>query len=176
MKNLRQECKKCNIPGYVQDILINNYCPFFLKMSMIIDDENLIMKYQTNRYRPLNIELLDTKEKFILLRTIVNLIEKNEEWLIGPSNYLIEPKYIYTVNNSLSEDVIRILFYPDYTFTSFSKKIINFSMKLRKTAKSEDHYLFMQFEEIAARGDLNKIKMFLDKNILRMETEAQFVV
>lgn len=172
MKNIRQEISDCNIPGYLQDILTNNYCPNFLRMSMVRESNDYIFRYQEGRYRKLQIEKLNTYRKVILLKSLLELVDKNEEWLIGPESYLIDPELVYSINNSVETSSIKLLFYPDYSMNPLACKVANFSKKITDARKDEEVDLMNQFRDIVANNSMNKARIFLDKNIMRMETRS----
>ena len=176
MKNVRQQANECYIPRYMQDILTNNYCPNFLRMSMVRECDDYLFRYQTDRYKKLDIGKLDTHQKMILLKSLISLKDRNEDWLIQAENYLIEPDLVYSVDNQVGEKEIRLLFYPDYKQRSFSNKIVKFAEKIINLRNEEERNLISQFENFAKRGDWNRTKLFLDKNILRMETRTELVV
>ena len=176
MKSVRQEANECHIPRYMQDILTNNYCPNFLRMSMVRERDDYLFRYQTDRYRKLDITKLDTYQKMVLLKSLISLNDRNEDWLIQAENYLIEPDLVYSVDNKVGEKEIRLLFYPDYKQRSFANKIVRFAEKIINLHDEQETDLISQFENFAKSGDWNRVKLFLDKNILRMETRTELVV
>ncbi|HHW95591.1 MAG TPA: hypothetical protein GX736_06685 [Mogibacterium sp.] len=169
MNRIKQEMSGYRLPMYIEEILTNNYCPHFLKMSMIREDERYVFNYTTERYKKINIDALDTYMKMLLLRSIIVLNERNKEWLIKAENYLIEPELIYSVNNIVDEKFIKILFYPDFKKMKFEHKIIIFAEKIKDKNDKEESNLINTFKTIAEKGDMNRVKIFLDKNISRIE-------
>ncbi len=169
MKELKEEVSECKIPTYIEDILIHNYCPNFLRMSMVREGSDYTFSYQTERYRKLDIGSLDTYDKLVLLRTIISMRDGNEDWLIQDENYLLDPELIYTVNNNVQEGSVRLLFYPDYNRKTFQKKLIEFAEKLRNAKNKIETDLFEKFTSVCELSDWNRTRLFLDKNILRMQ-------
>lgn len=176
MKEIRQRINECKIPRYMQDILTNNYCPYFLRMSMLHENEDYTFNYQLDRYKKLDIAILDTEDKLTLIKSIVLLKERNEKWLIGVENYLIDPELVYSIDNRVDENNIRILFYPDFNKLSFKVKMLRFVEKIKTFSNHEEIELLNQFKVIVDTNDWNRAKLFLDKNILRMATRGELVV
>lgn len=176
MKYIRQEVNECSIPRYMQDILTNNYCPNFLRMSMVREKSDYLFKYQTDRYKKIDLGKLNTYQKMTLLKSIISLNERNEDWLIQSEEYCIEPDLVYSIDNQVGENQIRLLFYPDYKHKSFANKIIGFAEKLINLHDENELHLITQFKNYVTTGDWNRTRMFLDKNILRMETQTDLVV
>lgn len=169
MNRIKQEMSGYRLPMYIEEILTNNYCPHFLKMSMIREDDRYVFNYTTERYKRINIDALDTYMKMLLLRSMIVLNERNKEWFIKAENYLIEPELIYSVNNIVDEKFIKILFYPDFKKMKFEHKIIIFAEKIKEKNDKEESNLINTFKNIAEKGDMNRVKIFLDKNIARIE-------
>lgn len=170
MKMLTQEINECKLPTYMEDILTNNYCPSFLDMTMVRENENYVFNYRTGRYSRLDINKLNTYLKLVLLKSIIQVKEKNDNWLIKAENYLIEPELIYSINNNVEEGNIRILFYPDFRKLPFNQKIMLFADKIKNKKDRNEIDLIEKFKEFAKTNDWNRTKIFLDKNILRIET------
>lgn len=172
MKGIRQEASNCRIPGYLQDILTNNYCPNFLRMSMVKESNDYTFRYQQERYKKLQIEKLNTYMKVVLLKSLLQIIDNNEEWLICSESYMIEPELVYSINNSVDSTSIKLLFYPDYAMNNLPDKISSFAKKITDYQNREENDLMRQFREIVATNNMNRARIFLDKNILRMETRS----
>lgn len=170
MKDVRQEISEYKIPTYIEDILTHNYCPNFLRMSMVRENDDYVFNYQTERYTRLDANALNTLDKLVLIRSVISLNENNEDWLIKAENYLLEPELVYCVNNNVREGCIRLLFYPDFNRMSFKKKIILFADKLKDRKNRIESELIESFIEIAETCDWNRTRLFLDKNILRIQT------
>jgi len=173
MEGLRQGSMGPMIPLYMEEILINNYCPYFLKMNMVRENENYKFNYQTGRFRKVNFDNMDLYNKLILLRSLLILNERNSEWLIKAENYMIEPELIYCLNNCVDDGSVRMLFYPDNKRVSFEQKIIDFSEKIKNKNDSREMDVLNKFRDVAQTGDSNRTRLFLDKNILRLETRKE---
>ena len=169
MNDIVHEINEYRIPTYMEEILTNNYCPNFLKMSMLRENNDYVFNYQTDRFQRIDISSLTTCLKLCLLRTIISLGERNTEWLIKADNYLLEPELIYSYNNSVSEGNVRLLFYPDSNRISFDRKLAAFAEKIKNKRDRKENELLDQFKNYVENCELNKARMFLDKNIMRME-------
>ena len=169
MKELREEAIECKIPTYIEDILTHNYCPNFLRMSMVRENNDYTFSYQTERYKKLDVGKLDTYDKLVLLRTIISMRDGNEDWLIQDQNYMLDPELIYTLNNNVEEGCVRLLFYPDYKRYPFQKKLIVFAEQIKNARNKLETELIEKFKETCSLSDWNRTRMFLDKNILRMQ-------
>ena len=73
------------------------------------------------------------------------------------------------MDNRVTENFIRILFYPDVKKLGFRQKLIKFSERIRDNSRKEERELAEQFRNVAEEVDMNRIRLFLDKNISRME-------
>ena len=169
MKELREDASECKIPTYIEDILIHNYCPNFLRMTMVREGSDYTFNYQTERYKKIDIGSLDTYDKLVLLRTVIAMRDGNEDWLIQDENYVLDPELIYTINNSVQEGSIRMLYYPDYKRMSFKKKMLEFVEKIRNSRNKIENDLLDKFKSVCELNDWNRTRLFLDKNILRMQ-------
>ena len=170
MQRIRQGMAGYRIPTYMEDILTSNYCPYFIRMSMVREKDEYSFSYRPDRYIRLDIPALGLYEKLLLIRTLIAIAEAGREYLIRPETYLLEPELIYSSGGGISADSIRIMFYPDIKKMAFIYKLILFCDRIRNDEKRDERELFGQMRSITETGDLNKLKIFLDKNILRMES------
>lgn len=169
MKEVRQEISECKIPTYIEDILTHNYCPNFLRMSMVREDNDYIFNYLTGKYHRIDINKLDTFDKLRLLRSIISINDCNEDWMILAENYMLEPELIYSMNNNVAEGAIRLLFYPDHKRMTFQKKLLLFADKIKNKKNKSEVDIIDNFKSVCELNDWNRTRMFLDKNILRMQ-------
>lgn len=163
------------IPAYMEEILTQNYCPSFMRMSMIRDRDSYSFSYRPGSLRRLNIQELDIYGKLVLLRSLITICRRAGEFLIGAENYLIEPELIFTENGGIGSSDIRILFYPDVKRQGLDHKLRLFAGRISAGAPREERDLIGQFAETLEGGDLNRATLFLEKNILRIEARRGHV-
>jgi hypothetical protein len=106
----------------------------------------------------------------VLLRSVITLSESAQGYLISPENYLLEPELIYSADNSTLPGHLRILFYPDVKRMKFPQKLMLFNERIRNNSIRDERELLGSLRDILDSGDINRAKMFLDKNILRIES------
>ncbi|MBQ0040564.1 MAG: hypothetical protein KBS56_00805 [Clostridiales bacterium] len=174
MKEVRQTINEYKLPTYIEDILTHNYCPNFLRMSMVREDNDYIFSYQTERFEKIDISKLNTYDKMVLLRTIISLNDENEDWLVKAENYMLEPELVYSLNNNVEEGCIRLLFYPDFKRTTFQKKIMQFAEKIKNKRNKMEVDMIENFKSICEMSDWNRTRLYLDKNIMRMRNRAEY--
>lgn len=169
MDTLKHGLTGYRIPGYMEEILTHSYCPYFIRMSIIRDGDSYKFSYRPGRLTRLKAGELDTYEKLMLLRSLITINETAEGFLIGAENYLIEPELVYTDGAGVTPANIRLLFYPDVKKLKFTRKLMLFSERIRKQSDREEKELLGHIREVLESGDLNKAKMILDKNLIRIE-------
>lgn len=169
MERIKHNISEYKIPNYIEDILVNNYCRSFIKMTIIRDHAKYQFSYNSGIYKRLKTDELDLYSKMILLRTIIVIAEMNEDCLIKPEEYLIEPELIYSNNNGVNENRIKIMFYPDFKKMNLITKMKLFADKIINIKDLEEINMINKFKDVCESEDINKIKNFLDKNIGRIE-------
>lgn len=174
MKEVRSTINEYKLPTYIEDILTHNYCPNFLRMSMVREDNDYVFSYQTERFEKIDIDKLNTYDKMVLLRTIISLNDENEDWLVKAENYLLEPELVYSLNNHVEEGCIRLLFYPDFKRMTFQKKIMLFAEKIKNKRNKTEVDMIENFKSICEMSDWNRTRLYLDKNIIRMRNRAEY--
>lgn len=174
MKEVRSTINEYKLPTYIEDILTHNYCPNFLRMSMVREDNDYVFSYQTERFEKIDIDKLNTYDKMVLLRTIISLNDENEDWLVKAENYLLEPELVYSLNNNVEEGCIRLLFYPDFKRMTFQKKIMLFAEKIKNKRNKMESDMIENFKSICEMSDWNRTRLYLDKNIMRMRNRAEY--
>ncbi len=170
METIRHGMTGYHIPAYMEEILTRNYCPCFVRMTMIRDGDTYRFSYRPGKFTKLNTASLDTYGRLVLLRSVITLSESAQGYLISPENYLLEPELIYSADNSTLPGHLRILFYPDVKRMKFPQKLMLFNERIRNNSIRDERELLGSLRDILDSGDINRAKMFLDKNILRIES------
>ena len=169
MEQIRQGLSGYRMPAYVEEILTQNYCPGFMKMSMIREKEKYDFRYRPGAYKKLDHSDMSLYEKLILIKSLITLSEKNKEHLIYPENYLLEPELIYLKDKNTSPRDVRIMYYPDIKMLSFRYKLVLFADRIMNKVRREERDALDQIRQAAESGDINRIKLSLDKQIMRCE-------
>lgn len=172
MDTIKHAMNGYRIPSYMEEILTHNYCPHFVRMSMIRDGQSYRFSYRPGSMTRLNIQNLDIYEKLVLLRSLITINESAGGYLIGAENYLLEPELIYTSDGSPTVKSIRILFYPDVKKLRFPEKMMRFTERIKEGLSKEEREILTQLTDTIDTGDMNRARMFLDKNILRIESRS----
>ena len=89
MEKIRQELAGHRLPSYVEEILTQNYCPGFVRMSMVREQERYRFSYKPGAYRRLDYREMSLYVKMILIRSLITLSEKNKEHTNRSSSLLV---------------------------------------------------------------------------------------
>ena len=138
MEKIRQDLAGYRLPAYVEEILTRNYCPGFLRMSMVRENERYSFSYKPGNYSKLNPENLNLYEKLLLIRTVIDICERNKEHLIRPETYLIEPELVYIKGGMVTDPNVKLMYYPDVKLLSFRYKIVLFAARIMDRNKKEE--------------------------------------
>ena len=169
MDTLKHGMNGYRIPAYMEEILTHNYCPFFMRMSIVRDGDSYKFAYRPGKLTRLRAEGLGLYDKLMLLRSVIILSEAAESYLIKTENYLLEPELIYTDGKGFLPGNIRLLFYPDIRRLRLSQKLMLFADRIKGGSRDEKDVL-NQLRDILESGDINRARLFLDKHILRIES------
>lgn len=173
MDVIKHELSGYRLPSYVEEILTQNYCPGFMKMSMVREREKYKFSYKPNAYRKLEHKDLSLYEKAILIKSLITLSEINKDHLIMPETYLLEPELIYLKDKNVSSGDVSIMYYPDVKNLSFRYKLVLFADRIINKSNREEKDFLEGMRQASEYGDVNRIKLFLDKCITRMERVLQ---
>ncbi len=168
MEKIRQNLTEFRIPNYMEEILTENHCSAFLRMSIIRENESYKFNYRPGNLQRLAVSNLNTYEKMLLLRKLIELIERTKRFLVPAENYLIEPELIYSVDGCIYEG-IRLMFYPDVKRMKPEYKILQFAERIVNKKDREERDVFNQLLQASENGNMNRMKLFLDKYIVRAE-------
>lgn len=169
VKGIKQDMTGYKMPAYIEEILTQNYCDSFMRMSILKDKGGYSFNYKPgcmNRIDPGSMSLYD---KLILLRNLISMSESAEDHLIGSESYLIEPELVYAKDGNVDIGSIRIMYYPDVKKLDFRYKIVLFADRIMNKNIKEEREMAEHIREAAQPGDINRIKLFLDKAIIRIE-------
>lgn len=169
MKRIRQNMTDYDMPSYVEEILTENYCKSFVRMSIVKESGNYSFSYKPAgliRLDPRGMKLYD---KLLLIRNLISMSESTADHLIGAENYLLEPELIYAKGGKVDAGSLKLLFYPDVKKLDFRYKIVLFADRILNKEIKEERDMAERIREAAEPGDMNRLKMFLDKTVLRLE-------
>lgn len=172
-RTLKQGISNYHMPRYMKDILINNYCPCFLSMSIVKEDDSYMFSYDTGYSQRLDCSKLSTIEKLTLLRSIIKINYMTEDWLIKAEQYLLEPELLYSYNNSVYTDEIKLLFYPDFKNQEFKYKLAIFIDKIKDKHNRRESELFVKLKELSESGDILLLERTIEKAINRLRQEME---
>lgn len=169
MERIRQDMSGFTMPTYVEEILTQNYCPSFMRMSIVRDYDSYVFNYKPDAYERIDVMNLSLYDKLLLLRTLITMSENSSNYLINADNYLLEPELIYSKGNNIGINSVRLMYYPDIKKLDFRYKLVLFADRILNKDIKEEREMADSIREVAEPGDINRIKMFLDKNLLRLE-------
>ena len=69
----------------------------------------------------------------------------------------------------MDADSLKLMYYPDIKMLDFRYKIVLFADRIMNREIKEEREMAARIREAAEPGDINRIKMFLDKCMSRME-------
>ncbi len=169
MQRINQNMTGYRMPAYVEEILTENYCKNFVRMSIIRDSGNYSFSYKPAGLSKLDPSKLGLYDKLLLIRNLISMSENTSDHLIGAESYLLEPELVYARGGKVDMNSLRLLFYPDVKKLEFRYKIVLFADRILNKSKREEREMAERIRAAAEPGDINRLKMFLDKAILRME-------
>ncbi|MBQ6389146.1 MAG: hypothetical protein IJH90_05870 [Mogibacterium sp.] len=169
MKEIDQRLSGFRMPAYVEEILTHHYCPYFMRMSIIRDKDQYRFLYRPGSLAKINMAGLSTYDKLVLIRSLISISTKITGFMLRCNSYLLEPELIYSYAGRVTEDSIRIMFYPDVKNMDIRIKLMLFSERIRGDQSKEERELFNQLRELLESEDINRAALFLDKVLLRME-------
>ena len=169
MERIRQDMAGYRMPFYVEEILTQNYCPGFMRMSIVREEDRYAFSYKTESFVRLDASAMRLYDKLLLIRNLIDMSENNSDHLINAETYLIEPELIYARRGRVDSGSLKLMYYPDVKMLDFRYKIVLFADRIMNKEIKEEREMAARIREAAEPGDINRIKMFLDKCMSRME-------
>ena len=169
MQRINQNMTGYRMPAYVEEILTENYCKNFVRMSIVRESGNYSFSYKPAGFSRLDLSSMRLYDKLLLIRNLISMSENTSDHLIGADSYLLEPELVYAKGGNVDIDSLRLLFYPDVKKLEFRYKIVLFADRIMNKSLREEREMAERIRSAAEPGDINRLKMFLDKAILRME-------
>lgn len=168
-KWLKQEITGYHMPMYLNDILTGNYNRNFLRMSIIKDGDAYMFSYDTADLRKIKTGDMTLHEKMQLIRGIIEISEENDNHLVMARKYLLEPELIYSRNNSVTKERLKLLFYPDFNEMEFEDKLILFIDRITDMRRETEVKEMEDLKEMVLKGDRLRLLRYLDKRIVRLD-------
>ena len=169
MERIRQDMAGYRMPVYVEEILTQNYCPGFMRMSIVRDEDRYAFSYKTDSFARLDASGMRLYDKLLLIRNLIEMSESNSDHLINAETYLIEPELLYARRGRVDAGSLKLMYYPDVKMLDFRYKLVLFADRIMNKEIKEEREMAARIREAAEPGDINRIKMFLDKCMSRME-------
>lgn len=169
MERIKQDMTGYRMPAYIEEILTQNYCENFMRMSILKDKGSYSFSYKPGGLSRLDPGSMSLYDKLLLLRNLISMSEITEDHLIGSESYLLEPELIYAKGKRVDMDSLRIMYYPDAKKLGFRYKIVLFADRIMNKSIREEREMAERIREASEPGDINRVKLFLDKAILRLE-------
>ena len=169
MQRINQNMTGYRMPAYVEEILTENYCKNFVRMSIIRDSGSYSFSYKPAGLTRLDPSAMALYEKLLLIRNLISLSENTSDHLIDGESYLLEPELVYAKGGKVDTDSLKLLYYPDVKKLDFRYKIVLFADRILNKNIREEREMAERIRSAAEPGDMNRLKMFLDKAVLRME-------
>ena len=169
MERIKQDMTGYRMPAYIEEILTQNYCDNFIRMSILKDKGSYSFSYKPGSLNRLDPGSMSLYDKLLLLRNLISMSESTEDHLIGPESYLLEPELVYAKGGNVDIGSLKIMYYPDVKKLDFRYKIVLFADRIMNKSIKEEREMAERIREAAAPGDINRIKLFLDKAIMRLE-------
>ena len=169
MEKIKQDMTGYRMPAYIEEILTQNYCDNFMRMSILRNKGSYSFSYKPGSLSKLDLGCLSLYDKLLLLRNLISMSENTEDHLIGSESYLLEPELVYAKGRNVDIDSIKLMYYPDVKKLDFRYKIVLFADRIMNKNIKEEREMAEHIREAAQPGDINRIKLFLDKAIIRIE-------
>lgn len=169
MEKIRQDMAGYRIPSYVEEILTENYCSNFMRMSIIKQSGTYSFSYKPDSFERIDMTGMRLYDKLLLLRNLISLSESSSDHLINAEDYLLEPELVYAKGGRVDAGHLKLMFYPDVKKLDFRYKIVIFADRIMNKSIKEEREMAERIREAAEPGDINRIKLFLDKSIMRLE-------
>ena len=169
MQRIHQNMTGYRMPAYVEEILTENYCKNFVRMTIIKDSSNYSFSYKPAGLSRLEPAAMGLYDKLLLIRNLISLSENISDHLIDAESYLLEPELVYAKGGNVDINSLKLLYYPDVKKLEFRYKIVLFADRILSKNIREEREMAERIRSAAEPGDINRLKMFLDKAILRLE-------
>lgn len=173
-----------DMPNYLTEILICGYTDTFLPMSIFKEGRTYIFSYDLCNLEKINAKVMNYNQKLNLIKSIIEISEKNNNYLIPDSGYEVNLNTIYFNNNNSEKTKIRLLYYPDLKNTPIGEKIKKLAIEIFKEESigkesinresinreslNKDDLLNGLFSVIESRN-ANKVNRYIDKKLIRLE-------
>ena len=83
MERVKQDMTGYRMPAYIEEILTQNYCDNFMRMSILRDKGSYSFRYKPGNLNKLDPESMSLYDKLLLLRNLISMSESTEDHLIG---------------------------------------------------------------------------------------------
>lgn len=170
MERMRQNMTGYRMPAYIEEILTENYCRNFMRMSIVKESDRYLFNYKPESYVKLDPYSMNLYDKLLLLRNLISMIENNDDHLISPETYLIEPELVYVNGGRVDAESLKLMYYPDIKKLDLRYKIVLFADRIMNKNLKEEREMAEKIREVSEAEDINRIKLFLDRNILKIES------
>lgn len=167
------------MPDYLTEILICEYTDTFLPMSIFKEGSTYVFSYDLCNFEKIKAKVMNYNQKLSLIKSIIEISEKNNNYLIADSGYEVNLNTIYFNHNNPEKPKIRLLYYPDLKNTPIWEKIKKLAIEIfeeesigkesiNRESVNKDELLNGLFSVIESRN-ANKVNRYIDKKLIWLE-------
>lgn len=117
------------------------------------------------KFKPIELDKLSSLERLTLIKSVYNLVDRNLDIKMDPNNYLLDKSLIYTTNNSVELEDIRLSFYPDFETRDYNTKLADFIRQCSSIMNADDCIWMGDLIRCAESGELGKLGETIDRKI-----------
>ncbi len=166
-KSVKYRIQGYHMPEYIIDVLTGGYTDTFLPMSIFKERDSYIFLYDKGNLQKLNVDIMNRIQKINLIKTLINIYEKNNNFLIPGRAYKLDTSMIYYFNEKDDYKKMRIMYYPDLKGVSFYEKLTDLVKDIFHVKDGlEENIAKIMIDAIESK-DMNRLRRYIDKKIIQ---------
>lgn len=166
-KRLEHRLKGCYMPEYLIDILTVGYSDTFLPMSIFKEGDAYTFSYDEGALRRIDYRKMNGIQKLKLVKSLIEIADKNNDFLIPDGGYAINTNTIYGFEDSAEYGRIKLMYYPDIKCVPFWSKLSLLINDIFRNGDSSETEIASGLINAVETQDINRVNRFIEKRMLQ---------
>lgn len=155
------------MPEYLIDILTGGYADTFLPMSILKDRDSYTFSYDRCNLTTPNIDKMNSIQKIKLIKSVLEISERNNNFLIPEGMYKLSKNTIYCSDPDEQYERVKLMYYPDLKGVPFFDKLSDLVKEIYQKKDAEEDMTAEALINAIESKDMNRLNRYIDKKLMR---------
>lgn len=166
-KSVKHRIQGYYMPEYMIDVLTGGYAKTFLPMSIFKERDSYTFMYEIGNLNKLNIGNMNAIQKISLIKSLIEIHEINNDFMIPDGGYKLDCNTIYCFDGNGDYKRMRIMYYPDLKGRPFYEKLVELIKDIFNVSDGQEENAAKIMIDAIQSKDINRLRRYVDKKLMQ---------